>query len=660
MKIYFKNIFILILLLVLNLSTFSQKSLMKKIINLRSESYIYTHNTSDGGWITATSRKYFDAHQEKSGLIVIKYNKCSQIEWSKQYNFDNDYFTFSDICIENNGNMMICGYSCFYDSCNPVVISLSSNGNLIWYKKLSSSLAKYVYSIGKTTDNNYFIFGMIADINGAMPCNFIVKFNSAATVLWSYKYYDNPVWGEAVAVESNHILVRSGNLIYKVNGNGQVVWAQRFIGLHYSSKPLITSNSYIYTNYPSSPNDTSCHILNLNTSGFLTFTGTGFNGKNLSKAKKLNNGNLIFTGTYKDNSGDSFVSLIEATQNGGILSQKIINNSNAGTIDRGCDIVILADNSLVITAKNNQSGEIFLIKTDQNQEVLCGETNINSIFTVPDLNIITEFNYQFPINEGFTSANLDIVNVNLIDTSLCFIPDTMNLDLGNDTILCAGSELKLKSNITGNYTYLWSTGETSSEITVLSAGTYWLKVIGCDMVTDSIKINYTKGLSIDYTIYPLKVDLGEHISFSNNTTNYQNYFWETGDGTIYLQNHFEHIYENHGYFYPVIHLTDSFNCHYTDTTKVEVRFATIYIPNSFTPNGDGINEFFEIKGESIKTYTLYIYNRWGQLIYTTQNHGWDGTNLGNPCQNGVYNYKAEIKDIFGRYTERKGNIVLIR
>lgn len=656
-----KKIFVIIICLFsISYELFSQKSFIMKTNGIQTESNIYTHNTPDGGWISVTSRKYLHILQEKSGLVLIKYNRCGQIDWSKQYNFDNEYFTFSDIYVENNGNMMITGYNCFYDACNPVVISLNSNGNLIWYKKLNSSLAKYVYSIGKTTDNNYFIFGMIADINGAMPCNFIIKFNSAGNTIWTYKYFDNPVWGEAVAVENNHILVRSGNLIYKVNGNGQIVWAERLQGLHYSSKPVITPNSYIYINYPSSSNDTVCHIFTLTTSGFLTFTGSGFNGRNISRMKQLSNGNLIFTGSYKDNTGNIFVSLTEATQNGGIISQKFFDNSASSNINRGSDITMLADNSLLISAKNQQSGEIYNIKTDISHNVLCGETQTNNIFTVADLNVTTEFNYQTPITESLTNANLSIVNLNSDVSSLCYFPDNMNLNLGNDTTLCAGSVLKLKSNINGNYTYLWSTGESSPEITVNKSGTYWLKVIGCDTVSDTINVVFTKGLNINYNIKPLITDLGQSITFTNNSTAYQNYYWECGDGNQYQQNYFDHIYQNYGFYYPVIHLTDSFNCHYTDTAKVEIRFATIYIPNSFTPNGDGINEVFEIKGEAIKTYTLYIYNRWGELVYTAQNHGWDGSHYGNQCQPGTYNYKAEITDIFGRNSERKGSINLIK
>ena len=636
MNCSFKNIFvILICLFSVNFELFSQKSFVTKTDGIQTESNIYTHNTPDGGWISVTSRKYMHVQQEKSGLVLIKYNRCGQINWSKQYNFDNEYFTFSDIYVENNGNMMITGYNCFYDACNPVIVSLNASGNLIWYKKLSSSLAKYVYSIGKSTDNNYFIFGMIDDINAAMPCNFIAKFNSAGNIIWTYKYYDNPVWGEAVAVESNHILVRSGNLIYKVNGNGQVVWAKRFQGLYYSSKPAVNSNSYIYVNYPSSSTDTVCHLFTLSTAGLLTFTGSGFNGKNMSKIKKLNNGNLIFTGTYKDNTGNSFVSLTEASSNGGIISRKYFDNQATANISRGNDVIILADNSLLISAKNQQSVEIYNITTDMTHSLLCGETVLYNIFTAPDLNVIPEFNYQTPIIETLSNDSLDIVNLNLNNTTLCYFPDSMNLFLGNDTSLCAGSSLKLKSNINGNYSFLWSTGESSSEITINKSGTYWLKVIGCDTVTDTINVIFSKGLNINYNINPLIVDLGQSISFSNNTSAYQNYYWECGDGNQYQLNHFEHIYQNYGFYYPVIHLTDSFNCHYTDTAKVEVRFTSVYIPNSFTPDGDGLNEIFEIKGEAIKSYTLYIYNRWGELVYTARNHGWDGKQYGTACQSGI-------------------------
>ena len=69
--------------------------------------------------------------------------------------------------------------------------------------------------------------------------------------------------------------------------------------------------------------------------------------------------------------------------------------------------------------------------------------------------------------------------------------------------------------------------------------------------------------------------------------------------------------------------------------------VSIYIPNAFTPNGDGLNDTFGVKGEGIRDYHLYIYDRWGNVIWDSANphQTWDGKFQGNMAQSGVYVYQ---------------------
>lgn len=659
MNFIIKNISISILLIfIINTSLYSQKSFFKSADNFIVLSPILMRNTSDGGWVTVTSTPTFNSNNDYKGILVIKYSKCSTIEWSKYFYYSYTPIAISDFIIEANGNIMILGYSCFFDSCSINLIYLSPDGNIIWNKRggggTSSAIFIFAYSIGKTDDGNFFIYG-IENLS-----NYIIKFNSNCSVIWSNKYFENPIWGEAIAVESGNILVRSGNLIYKVNSSGSMIWAKRFSGLQYTCKPIINNNGYTYVNYPSSAADNNCFAFNINTSGEIMSIGTAFSGNSVGKIKKLDNGNLLIIGNSKDDFGNYKAVLIETTLNGTIVSQRLIENINAGAINNGYDFITLNDNSLVISAANINDSKLFLIKTDENQNLLCGERTINNTNTAPFLDASSELSFSQPFSVSFGNIAINVKNVTISETSYCFIPNTMNLNLGNDTTICAKQTIVLKSNILGNYSYLWSTGETTPQITVSNEGTYWLRVIGCDTVADTIRIKYTPPFAINYKISPLSINLEESILFTNYSLGYTNYYWETGDGSKYTQNEFEHIYIDYGYFYPIIYYTDSFNCKFSDTSKVEVKFFTIYIPNSFSPNEDGLNDIFDIKGEAIESYKLYIYNSWGQLIFKSQNEGWNGKSNNNLCQEGVYNYIVEINDIFGRYLEKKGNVVLIR
>lgn len=88
----------------------------------------------------------------------------------------------------------------------------------------------------------------------------------------------------------------------------------------------------------------------------------------------------------------------------------------------------------------------------------------------------------------------------------------------------------------------------------------------------------------------------------------------------------------------------------------------IYIPNAFTPNQNGLNEEFKVLYKNAKGAVLNIYNRWGQLIFTSNdvNKGWDGTFDGNPCQEDVYYYIVDYKTNDNEAKQLKGNFTLIR
>jgi gliding motility-associated-like protein len=85
---------------------------------------------------------------------------------------------------------------------------------------------------------------------------------------------------------------------------------------------------------------------------------------------------------------------------------------------------------------------------------------------------------------------------------------------------------------------------------------------------------------------------------------------------------------------------------------------SIYIPSAFTPNNDGINDTFGVKGEGITNFHIYIYNRWGELLFETTNpkQQWDGNFKGRKSEQGTYVYKLMAS---GMTKERTGMVNLI-
>jgi len=91
----------------------------------------------------------------------------------------------------------------------------------------------------------------------------------------------------------------------------------------------------------------------------------------------------------------------------------------------------------------------------------------------------------------------------------------------------------------------------------------------------------------------------------------------------------------------------------------------IYVPDAFTPNADGLNDVFQPKGVGIdeENYVMYIFDRWGELIFTSDNFrkGWDGTVKGSTkaVEDGVYVYKIIVRDLGGTEHVYVGHVTLL-
>lgn len=106
---------------------------------------------------------------------------------------------------------------------------------------------------------------------------------------------------------------------------------------------------------------------------------------------------------------------------------------------------------------------------------------------------------------------------------------------------------------------------------------------------------------------------------------------------------------------------NDYGCSATDSVKVYVW--NLFIPNSFSPNSDGLNDIFSVKytGSNVHLLEMYIYNRWGEIVFYTNNlqNGWDGNYKGHPVDIGTYFYQIEYS-IGEKIYNEKGNLTLIR
>ncbi len=173
-----------------------------------------------------------------------------------------------------------------------------------------------------------------------------------------------------------------------------------------------------------------------------------------------------------------------------------------------------------------------------------------------------------------------------------------------------------------------------------------------------------------FTANPNSVSVLEpKVHFTDKSVGAINWSWSFGDivSSFSSIQHPTFDYRDTGSYMVTLLITNEFGCSASVTDIITViPDYSFFIPNSFSPNKDGKNDVFIPLGIGwdIDTYEFYIYNRWGELIFTTDNpsEGWNGSvnNIGEAVQQDVYVWKIKTKDVNGKRHQYKGHVTLIR
>lgn len=155
-------------------------------------------------------------------------------------------------------------------------------------------------------------------------------------------------------------------------------------------------------------------------------------------------------------------------------------------------------------------------------------------------------------------------------------------------------------------------------------------------------------------------------AFFNRSEGGTEYLWDFGDGTTSTQSSPFHVYADTGTYYVTLTVTDSAGVCVDERTHgpfVVVEDGSLFMPDAFSPNGDGFNDLLSIGGALIVDFELRIFNRWGQEVFSTQtpSDAWDGrTKSGKLAPEGVYVYALTATIPGENPIRQKGTITLLR
>ncbi|MBL0015431.1 MAG: gliding motility-associated C-terminal domain-containing protein [Bacteroidetes bacterium] len=231
--------------------------------------------------------------------------------------------------------------------------------------------------------------------------------------------------------------------------------------------------------------------------------------------------------------------------------------------------------------------------------------------------------------------------------------------------LCAGETVVLIAS--GGESYAWIQdslvvpGFLDSVFVVTQAGDYQvIASTGCGADTTNI-VHVEAGIAptagIAYDNYPQSL-----VQLRDQSISAAQWLWTFGDGSSSTEQNPLHQYPNPGDYPVTLIVWDIFGCSDTLSMLISVTDPDFFIPNVFSPNGDGINDVPMTNFRKLDAFVFSIYDRWGHMVFqtNTQDTWWDGKIKGNDAPDGVYFYYLEGKLPQDREAEQRGPLTLVR
>ena len=331
--------------------------------------------------------------------------------------------------------------------------------------------------------------------------------------------------------------------------------------------------------------------------------------------------------------------------------QQLTTNDTVSGLCEGVYHVIIADANNDTVVFSVQINNLQLTTSISSTNVSCMGGNNGSVTAIPN-NGTSPFHYLWNTGDTLSSINnlgAGNYSVAITDKNGCVcdsfitIPEStviLTVNTNNETI-CKGysTTLTASPSIVGGIFHWMPNGQQTSDITVTPLFTTNYSVIytisGCIAKdTSTVTVNSQPHASI----YCSKQTISPDDSTELQAMGAISFLWNNG-----LTSDKIFVYPDEDTIYCVI-ASNNNGCFDSTCIKINVRgVSMLYVPNAFTPNYNGLNDVFLVKSTNIEKFHIVIFNRWGNLLFETNdiNVGWDGKYNGILVPEGVYVYSIE-------------------
>ncbi len=219
---------------------------------------------------------------------------------------------------------------------------------------------------------------------------------------------------------------------------------------------------------------------------------------------------------------------------------------------------------------------------------------------------------------------------------------------------CVGDHLVFEVERLNAADFSWFDGSREPRRVFDQNGTYFFSLENrCGVIEDSVQAVFQQYPEVDLGRDTL-VCPGEELILQAPNNRFYTYEWNTGNES------FENVVTRGGVYRVTV--STSAGCETTDEVRVADCGPQIFIPNAFSPNGDGLNDVFSIESVQLEKFWIRIFDRWGTEVFfsTNPDFEWDGTHHSKPVNQGVYTYRVFYRAGHYRSKEEFGTITILR
>ncbi|MCB9360031.1 MAG: PKD domain-containing protein [Flavobacteriales bacterium] len=241
------------------------------------------------------------------------------------------------------------------------------------------------------------------------------------------------------------------------------------------------------------------------------------------------------------------------------------------------------------------------------------------------------------------------LEINFYDSSFAATPISFNWDFGDGSYSSENSP-----------THVYQNSGTFDVSLTISTNEGCIDVVN-KTLTDTITVHPKP--AANFSVNPTETYFFNNVITVKDLTNTYYQEFDFGDGSLFTNQNIAYSYLDTGHYQLSQTVSTELGCKDTLYQKIWIKpDFTVFVPNSFTPNGDYLNDIFTPKLQGVMEYEFQVFNRWGQLIFETDNleTGWDGSSNNSPSPEGVYIWKIKAKTIDYLLYTPSGHVNLIR